>query len=50
MNTTTTGDQSKPAVASSGTTGSFTVAWVGGDSSGTGIYAKRYSVAGTPLG
>jgi len=50
VNTFTTGQQQLPAV-SADLTGNFTVAWdsFGQDGSGSGIYARRYNAAGSPL-
>src|SRR5262245_42259261 len=49
-NTTTTGHQSGPAVAVDAG-GNFVIAWASQqDGSQSGVYARRYSAAGVPLG
>ncbi len=50
VNTTTIGDQLEPTVAMDAG-GNFTISWtsVGQDGSGTGIFARSYSVTGVPL-
>jgi len=50
VNATTAGDQQFPAVAADDA-GDFVVTWTAGgqDGSGTGVYARRYSTAGTAL-
>ena len=49
VNTTTTGDQRRPAV-SMDATGKFVVAWEGQDANGIGVFARRFSAAGTAQG
>ena len=51
VNTHTTQDQSRPAVALD-TFGNFVVVWqsAGQDGSGNGVFGQRYAAAGTPLG
>ncbi|MFO1430152.1 MAG: hypothetical protein U1F76_08440 [Candidatus Competibacteraceae bacterium] len=51
VNTTTSGDQTNPAVAMN-TSGAFVVTWQssGQDGSGAGIYAQRYSAAAVSQG
>lgn len=51
VNSTTAGDQFAPAVAAD-RDGAFVAVWVsdGQDGSGLGIFARRYSPAGVPLG
>lgn len=51
VNTTTSGDQTSPAVAMDAW-GNAVVSWTspGQDGSGTGIYAQRYSSLGFPVG
>ncbi|APZ93269.1 PKD domain-containing protein [Fuerstiella marisgermanici] len=51
INTYTTDDQYKPAVAMDGA-GNFVVTWssVGQDGTGSGVYAQRYDAAGNPVG
>src|SRR5262245_30697652 len=51
VNTVTADAQSTPVVAADAD-GDFVVAWqsLGQDGSGFGVYAKRYSAAGAPLG
>jgi hypothetical protein len=46
-NTTTTGDQTNPAVG--GASGSFVVVWVSPDGDGTGIFGQRFSTASKPV-
>lgn len=50
VNTTTAGDQTEPTVAID-FVGNFVIAWSSAnqDGSGSGIFARRYSVTGTPL-
>lgn len=50
VSTTTTGDQLDPTVAMD-QWGNFTISWtsVGQDGSGSGIFARRYSLNGLPL-
>ncbi len=50
VNTTTAGNQESPSVAMDGS-GNFVIAWDsnGQDGSGYGVYARRYSSAGTAL-
>lgn len=43
------GDQATPAVGMDGE-GNFTVVWTAADADGTGIFARRFTAAGTPLG
>lgn len=51
VNTTTSGDQTAPAVAVDAS-GNAVVSWTsaGQDGSGTGVYAQRYSSLGLPVG
>src|SRR5439155_4866196 len=51
VNTTTSGDQLDPAVAMDAA-GNFLISWtsIGQDGSGAGIYARRFSASGIPLG
>ena len=50
VNSYTTGDQLRPAMASDAT-GGFVVVWESGqDGSATGIFGQRYAASGTPLG
>jgi S-layer homology domain len=51
VNTYTTGDQTRPAVAMN-FTGDFVVVWesAGQDGDGLGVMARRYDAAGTPVG
>lgn len=52
VNTTVTGDQRAPSVAMNAT-GDYVVAWVdiaGSDGDQRGIYAQRFSSAGSPIG
>lgn len=49
VNTITAGDQVSPRVAVA-PSGSFTIVWSGPDGDGSGIFARRYSSFGGPLG
>jgi hypothetical protein len=49
VNAATTGDQHLPSVASA-SSGSFVVAWIGPDAGGVGVFARRFSSTGAPLG
>jgi len=49
VNTTTTGDQIEPAIASD-SAGNFVVAWTSDDADGDGVFARRFNAAGTPQG
>lgn len=51
VNTTTAGSQQE-SVAAASPTGAFLIAWTssGQDGSGTGVYARRFDAAGSPLG
>ncbi|MFM7423943.1 MAG: hypothetical protein ACKO7W_02895 [Elainella sp.] len=49
INSRTERDQTDPVVAMN-VTGSFVVAWVSDDGSGTGIFGQRYSSTGQPIG
>jgi hypothetical protein len=51
INATTAGDQTDPAITALAS-GGYVVAWVsaGQDGSGLGVYAQRYSAAGTKVG
>jgi hypothetical protein len=51
VNTTTAGDQLYPTVAGD-TLGNYVITWTstGQDGSGAGVYARRYSLLGIPLG
>lgn len=49
VNTTTTGDQSAPAVAMDGS-GDYVVVWQSADASGLGIFGQRYSRYGVTEG
>jgi hypothetical protein len=52
VNTYTTGRQSGSVVAAAGGAGSFVVSWtsVGQDGSDRGVFARRFSAAGAPIG
>lgn len=47
VNSTTSGDQTRPAVAML-SNGDFVVVWQGPDASGTGIFARRFLANGSP--
>jgi hypothetical protein len=48
VNTTTAGDQSRPAVAAAAA-GGFVVGWQSADGSGLGVYAQHYDAGGAPV-
>ena len=52
VNSYTTADQSRPAIAVRGNPGDFVVVWTsaGQDGSDDGVFAQRYSASGAPLG
>jgi len=52
VNSYTTADQSRPAIAVRGNPGDFVVVWTsaGQDGSDDGVFARRYSASGAPLG
>ena len=53
VNTTTTGTQSAPAVASVGPDSNFVIVWSGGgaqDGDQTGIFGRMFDASGAPLG
>ncbi len=49
VNTTTAGNQRQPDIATD-PAGNFTVVWTGLDGDGDGVFARRFSADGTPLG
>jgi len=49
VNTTTTGNQINPAIATL-STGGYVVTWVGSDASGFGVYAQMFDSLGNPSG
>lgn len=49
VNTTSIGNQREPDIATD-PAGNFTIVWTGPDGDGDGIFARRYSADGTPLG
>ncbi len=49
VNTTTTGDQRAPDVASD-INGHYVITWQGPDGDGDGIFARRYAADGSPIG
>ncbi|MGE3842866.1 MAG: Calx-beta domain-containing protein [Vicinamibacterales bacterium] len=49
VNTTTAGNQTLPSVAFE-SSGGFLVTWSGQDGSGTGVFGRRYSSSGNPVG
>ncbi len=49
VNSTSPGAQVSPAVASDGS-GDFVVVWEGPDGNGTGIFGRRYTSSGAPVG
>ena len=50
VNTTFTGNQTAPAIAMSGATGDFVVAWQSADNNLNGIFAQRFHRDGSPAG
>ncbi|WP_299471232.1 Ig-like domain-containing protein [uncultured Roseibium sp.] len=49
VNTTTTGAQDTPAIASL-TDGGFVIVWQAPDASGDGVFMQRYDASGSPVG
>ncbi len=49
VNTTTAGNQREPDIATD-PAGNFTIVWTGPDGDGDGVFARRFSADGTPLG